>query len=335
MPQLTVAENVFLGARAARRRASSSGGKLDAGVRRARGRVRRLRAARRHVGRPAADGGAAEGRDPARALARRAELIVMDEPTAALERARDAAAARDHPRARARRDDDPPHLALPARGARARRHGHRAARRPARQHRRRPRTETEASLVEAMLGRPLTSTFPAKAARRSRRARSCSRCAASRAPGVDDASVRPPRGRDPRPRRARRRRTHRARARALRRRARAVGRRSQLDGGRVARPQPAPQPRRGPRDDPRVAQGRRPDLRALVDRERDALAARRRSAPSASSAARCERRAGARPCSTAATCAARRYSRAGARALGRQPAEGAARADAAVRSRAC
>ena len=130
VPHLTVAQNVFLGAEPngagfiRRRRldrdyaalAESAGFDLPG----------------RDVGRAAAHVRAAEGRDPARALARRA----ADRDGRADRRARragDAPPARDRPPARRRRDDGPPHLALPPRGARARRHGHRAPRRPHRE----------------------------------------------------------------------------------------------------------------------------------------------------------------------------------------------------------
>ena len=79
--------------------------------------------------------------------------------------------------------------------------------------------ETEASLVEAMLGRPLDRDVPAAAAAGAGRARRAARARSWRAPGVDGVELRPARGRDPRPRRARRRRPDRARARGLRRRA--------------------------------------------------------------------------------------------------------------------
>ena len=116
VPQLTVAAE-----RLPRRRAARSGGVLrGASSTRAYDELaesRRLRAAGTRAGRPAADGRAAEGRDPARALARRA----ADRDGRAdrrAERRRDGAAARDHPVARRGGHDDHPDLALPARGAR-------------------------------------------------------------------------------------------------------------------------------------------------------------------------------------------------------------------------
>ena len=87
--------------------------------------------------------------------------------------------------------------------------------------------------------------------------------------------IRSARGRDPRRGRAGRGGTHRAGPCPLRRRARAVGNGGARDRG-GARPEPAPQPCGRPRDDPRVPQGRWPDLRPLGGRERDALATRRR-----------------------------------------------------------
>ena len=89
----------------------------------------------------------------------------MDEPTASLDARETAPAARDRPRARGCGHDDHPHLALPASEVlAARRHGHGAAGRAAREDGADAASETEASLIEAMLGRPLTATFPPKAA---------------------------------------------------------------------------------------------------------------------------------------------------------------------------
>ena len=70
-----------------------------------------------------------------RALSRDAQLIVMDEPTAALGAQETQPPARDRPPARRGREDDRPRLALPPRGARARGHGDRAARRADREDR--------------------------------------------------------------------------------------------------------------------------------------------------------------------------------------------------------
>ena len=75
-----------------------------------------------------------------RALSRKAELIVMDEPTAALSEHETRQLHEIIRALGAGRDVDPPDLALPARGARARRLGHRAARRPSRAHGRGART---------------------------------------------------------------------------------------------------------------------------------------------------------------------------------------------------
>ena len=103
-----------------------------------------------------------------------------------------------------------------------------------------------------------------------------------------------------------------------------------LASGAAARPQPAPEPRRGRGDDPRVAEGRGPHLRPLVDREHDALAARhaqrpRRRPPTGGA------EGGAQRCSSGLRRARRELRRSGRDALRRQPAEGAARADAPLR----
>ena len=143
-------------------------------------------------------------------------------------------------------------------------------------------SETEASLIEAMLGQPLTATFPPKVP------------PAADAPVALDGA-RPPwawrrrrelraaRGRDPRPRRARRSRAHRAGADDLRCRADRVRRRRSLHGP-APWAEPAAKPRRGRRHDPRVAQGRGADLRPLVGRERRRCRGCRHLARSASSA---------------------------------------------------
>ena len=267
MPMLTVAENVLLGSeprgggfvrrRALRRRyeqlADAAGfdlpGDLLAG---------RLRTAEQ------------QQVEILRALARDARVIVMDEPSAALS-GPDTERLHEIVRALvARGQDDRPHLALPARGARAGRHGHGAARRRVWSRRSPAASATEQSLVEAMLGRPLTAAFPPKAAA----ARRC----AGRALGPRGS----PRAASPAPRsrcgaarssgsRARGRGADGARPRDLR-----CGRVGAGGGhGRAGRPLRGG-PRRaaalGGRDDPRVAQGRGPDLHALRARERDALA---------------------------------------------------------------
>ena len=103
--------------------------------------------------------------------------------------------------------------------------------------------ETEASLVEAMLGRPLTAAFPGAAAAFSRRAGGAlgpRPHGARRGGGV----LRPARGRDPRSRRARGRRA----ARSSRARSSAPRRLQSGDvalRGRAARAQPAAEPRVG------------------------------------------------------------------------------------------
>ena len=151
--------------------------------------------------------------------------------------------------------------------------------------------ETEASLIEAMLGRPLTSTFPPRQPP-PQDAPVLLTVRGLRAPGVEDASFE-------------------VRAGEIvglaglvgagrTELARAVFGASRLEsgeielqgGGTLGR-----SPRRSldgrARDDPRVAQGRGPDLRALLDRERDALAARQSSAPLGVVRRRAQRRAGA------------------------------------------
>ena len=191
-----------------------------------------------------------------RALARDARLIVMDEPSAALSGPDTAAAARDRALARRGREDDPADLALPARGARARRHGHGPARRPRRRDARRPRDETEAvagrgdARPAADRGVPAASGSPPADAPVVLSVRGLSRR------GVDRASLERARRRDRRARRARRRRPDRARARDLRRGRRSRPARSRSAAGRALRGGPRREPPRGRGDDPRVAQGR-------------------------------------------------------------------------------
>ena len=132
--------------------------------------------------------------------------------------------------------------------------------------------ETESSLVEAMLGRSLTATFPEKLVRDEAETPVLMSVRDVSAPGVSGVSFDLRAGEilgiaglvgvGP----------HGARARALRREQARVGDGRARDG-RALRPQPTPQPRRRARAHPRVAQGRRARLRPLVDRERDALAA--------------------------------------------------------------
>ena len=133
VPQRTVAENVFLGTeprragfvrpRRAARRGSARSSPTPASSSRRRDRSARLPLAKQ------------QQVEILRALARDAELIVFDEPTAALSAAE---VERFHEIVRGlarRRPDGHPRLALPARGPRARRHGHDPARRPGRPHR--------------------------------------------------------------------------------------------------------------------------------------------------------------------------------------------------------
>ena len=77
--------------------------------------------------------------------------------------------------------------------------------------------ETEASLVEAMLGRPLAASFPPKRLPQSD-APVVLAITGLRAPGVAGVDLDDPRRRDRRPRRTRRRRTIRARPCGVRRR---------------------------------------------------------------------------------------------------------------------
>ena len=186
--------------------------------------------------------------------------------------------------------------------------------------------ETEASLVEAMLGRPLTTTFPAK-----RHPPADAPVALSvrdlHAPGSQRCHVRRSRRRDRRARRPRRSRPHGAHAGDLRRQPDRAGRCAPR--GRAARAKPAPESRRRRRDDPGVAEGPGPALRALGRREYDARRGSR-TQPRWHRAPRPRAALGA--CDPRPLRRARReLLGAGEHALGRQPAEGAFRADAARR----
>ena len=97
----------------------------------------------------------AEGRDHVGA-ARGASMIIMDEPTAALSRQRHrAACTRRFVSLASAGRTVVPHLALPVRGAVTGGQRDDPARRPAHPHRTRPSAETEATLIEGMLGRSL------------------------------------------------------------------------------------------------------------------------------------------------------------------------------------
>ena len=153
-----------------------------------------------------------------RALSRDAELIVMDEPTAALgaeetaqlhEIVRSLAARRAHGAAR---------LALPARGARARRRGHGPARRARRAHRARRRGDR--GLAHPRDARPPARRPPSRpSAPAPADAPAVLTVRDLHAPRVEGVSLTVRAGEIVGPRRARRRRAHRARARDLRRRA--------------------------------------------------------------------------------------------------------------------
>ena len=182
-------------ARAARRRLRPPA-EPRAGVRRAR-RDRRLRARRATMSAGRLRTAEQQKVEILRALSRDAELIVMDEPSAALS-AHETRQLHEIVRALARRrDDDPPDLALPARGARARRHGHRAARRRGRADGR--GVGGDRGVADRGDARPAADVdVPAQAVPRRATRRSCSRCATCTRPASTDASFDAPRGRDPR-----------------------------------------------------------------------------------------------------------------------------------------
>ena len=158
VPRLTVAQNVFLGAEPRR------AGFIDrAGAARA---VRAARAdagfdlqAARSVGRlPLAQQQQVE---ILRALAREADLIVLDEPTASLSATETERLHEIVRGLRVPRPDGHPRLAFPGRGPRPGRHRHgppRRPRRPDRPDRRGDRGEPR----PGMLGRPVGRTYPDK-----------------------------------------------------------------------------------------------------------------------------------------------------------------------------
>ena len=138
VPRLTVAQNVFLGAEP--RRAGFIDRRVAARAVRPAGRGRRAstsRRARSSGGLPLAQQQQVE---ILRALAREADLIVLDEPTGQPVGDGDRAAPRDRPRPAGARPDGHPRLAFPRRGPRPGRHRHGPARRPRRPDRARPPT---------------------------------------------------------------------------------------------------------------------------------------------------------------------------------------------------
>ena len=158
-------------------------------------------------------------------------FVVMDEPTSALTRDEADRLFELVRRLQDGGDDDRLRLAFPGRGARARGHGHRAARREAgpdvrRRRARRPRASSpRCSAARSELRSPRRSRRPPMR-------RSCSPCATYAAAGRQRSLVRDPRRRDRRAGWADRQRPHPGRPRDLRRR---PPRRRHGRGRRVAR----------------------------------------------------------------------------------------------------
>ena len=180
MPSLTVAQNVFLGVEP-RQAGFQNRRELRRRYRRA-GRVGRLRARRRRQRRDrCAPPTSRRSRSSARCR-RNAQLIVMDEPTAALSRPDVEALHAVIRQLASQRHDGGARLALPGRGARARRRGDDPARRPPRADRARRRADR--GVADGGDARPVARRdVPGQAARRARTRRRCSRSATWSRPG--------------------------------------------------------------------------------------------------------------------------------------------------------
>ena len=191
----------------------------------------------------------------------------MDEPSAALS-GPDTARLHQIIRTLTKAVKSSARLALLARGARAGRHGQRSSRWQARSTKPAAQ-ETEATLIRAMLGRPLDAAFPTSR----HTGRRFPRAVGARAERArsNRVSLQVPRGGDRRAGPPGRVGTKRAGTRDLRHRP-PPGRGGRARGGRRSQHQFQPAPRPG--HDPEIAQGAGPALSAGV-RERHALAIHR------------------------------------------------------------